>query len=184
MSLDHFFDAADETILRGCQYVVIKANDFLGWNKYTFARGADSISFLGLEYFAVASSINPLSLLLGVFGIGQGLYTIKENKEREQLEESLDEGVISLELADKIGGDTEFRFLELMIGIMAGSCISLAQNALPVTLPFLYGSSIGLCGHALGHYFMSCEYLPKKRGKIFEMIRSLDVVPQEVTIRK
>lgn len=175
MTLDTLFDDVDTKILDGCQYLVAKANDYAGWNKYTCARTADAVSFIGLGYYAL-QGFNPLSVVLAVVAVGQCFFGVKENKEREELEDSLEGEVISLELADKIGRDTEFRFLELLMGVMAGSCTFLASSVFPAVLPFLYGSCIGLCGHALGHYFRSCDFAPKKKELVLQ--------PQEVEIKK
>jgi len=92
------------------------------------------------------------------------------------LEESLEEDVVSPKLTEKIGRDTEFRFLALLMGVLAGSGTFLASSVLPSVLPFLYGSCIGLCSHALGHYFRSCDFSPRKK--------ELVLLPQEVEIRK
>jgi len=61
MTLDTLFDDVDTTILDSCQYFVAKVNDTVGWNKYTCARTADAISFIGLGYYAL-QGFNPYQL--------------------------------------------------------------------------------------------------------------------------
>lgn len=197
MGLESLLDKVDAKILQGCNYIVKKANEQIGCNKYDLARICDWSSavasgvvtavnlWVGLAYPEKATELFQNALGSGLFTGIFAFNAVWRNDTIERLEEEAGEVIPArlLSLKDYDGGIRLPFFLFSTLGGVA-SYLLITYSADPtfkVTRP--YNVIVGL-GFSLGAYFRSCDFQQRQRGKIFETLESQELVTQEVEVKK